>query len=234
LNRGTRVFAFIARQVPGLVVCKDILVVAPTEHILRGFALETTTERDLVYLWRVIMPLYVPVNQVFLNYSDRIHEGKKVFIDRKAYDKAADVVRSIVVEHIPFLQKMRGPREFLQHISWMTGNPLIQFRFHLAITNFLLGNLHQAQEILSAISVELDQPYQRGLESNTPELKKRYDVMRDSARCIHSDPGELRDMVDSWERQSIDTLGLGPSLASYDGGDPLVSEAEGKGKRSGG
>ena len=207
----------VARQVPGLVVCRDILVVAPTEHILRGFTLETTTERDHVYLWRVIMPLYVPVTRVFLNYSDRIPQGEKVFIDRKAYDKAADVVRSIVVEHIPFLQGMRGTQEFLQHISRMIGNPLILFRFHLATTYFLLGSLNQAQEILRAIRVELDQPYQRGLESDSPELKRHNDTMRHAARCIDSDPDEFRNLIDSWEKQSIETLGLGPSLVSRAG-----------------
>jgi hypothetical protein len=217
----------VARQVPGLVVCRDILVVPPTEHILRGFTLETTTERDHVYLWRVIMPLYVPVTRVFLNYSDRIPQGEKVFIDRKAYDKAADVVRSIVVEYIPGLHKMRGPHEFLQHISWMFGNSSILFRFHLAITYFLLGDLEQARNILRAIRLQLDQPYERGLESGSPELKQQNDSMRHAAQCIDRDPDVFAELIGSWERQSIDTLGLGPSLASMMAAIRPVSNSEG-------
>ena len=37
-----KVFELIARGFPALVCCKDMLVLAPTEGILRGFVLEMT------------------------------------------------------------------------------------------------------------------------------------------------------------------------------------------------
>jgi hypothetical protein len=82
MSRSTRIFRLIARDLPGVVLCKDMLVVVPTERILRGFLLETTTERDRVYLWKVVTPLYRPMRHVILDYSDRIPEtGDDVYID---------------------------------------------------------------------------------------------------------------------------------------------------------
>jgi hypothetical protein len=39
----------------GTQLCKDVLVVLPTEHILRGFVFERTLVKEMYYLWRVIM-----------------------------------------------------------------------------------------------------------------------------------------------------------------------------------
>lgn len=41
----------------GTRLCKDVLVVLPTEHLLRGFVFERTLVKEMYYLWRVIMPL---------------------------------------------------------------------------------------------------------------------------------------------------------------------------------
>ena len=33
-------------------LCGDVLVVLPTEHLLRGFVFERTLEKEIYYLWR--------------------------------------------------------------------------------------------------------------------------------------------------------------------------------------
>jgi hypothetical protein len=62
----------IQRRLKGTQLCKDVLVVLPTEHILRGFLFERTLSKDMYYLWRAITPLYKPANPVFLTYSKRL------------------------------------------------------------------------------------------------------------------------------------------------------------------
>jgi hypothetical protein len=169
----------------------------------------------MVYLWRVVMPLHRPMKYVVLDYSNRLSHGEKVFINRQAYAESAERVRSIIVEHIPFLQALQSPAEFLQHISWMRGNPSIPFRADLALTYFRLGELQQARELLRAVNRELDEPYRLQQEVGHPELKQKFDELRQMARCIEEDPDQLAALIDTWEKQNIETFGLGPSLISH-------------------
>ena len=46
MSRSKRIFGLIKKELPGVELCKDMLVVLPTEHILRGFLLEATIEKD--------------------------------------------------------------------------------------------------------------------------------------------------------------------------------------------
>jgi hypothetical protein len=63
-----------------------MFVVLPTEHILRGFLIEATIEKDRIYFWRVATPLHRPMRSVFLDYSTRIPEGGlDIYVHRDAY-----------------------------------------------------------------------------------------------------------------------------------------------------
>ncbi len=85
MSRSKRIFGLIKKELPGVELCKDMLVVLPTEHVLRGFLIETTTERDRIYLWRVVTPLHRPMRSVLLDYSTRIPEGgPDVYVRRDA------------------------------------------------------------------------------------------------------------------------------------------------------
>ncbi len=72
VSRSKRIFGLIKKELPDVELCKDMLVVLPTEHILRGFLIEATIEKGRIYLWRVVTPLHRPMRHVILNYSDRI------------------------------------------------------------------------------------------------------------------------------------------------------------------
>jgi hypothetical protein len=37
MNRSKRLFKLIQKKLAGLMLCKDMLVVPPTEHIVKGF-----------------------------------------------------------------------------------------------------------------------------------------------------------------------------------------------------
>src|SRR6266446_3414832 len=122
MSRSKTIFGVIAQDLPGVVLCKDMLVVVPTERILRGFLLETTTERDRVFLWKVVAPLYRPMTGVILTYGDRIPEtGEDVYVERNARVKSAAAIRAIITNerHVEYLQTIRHPQDFLRHASWI-------------------------------------------------------------------------------------------------------------------
>jgi len=66
----------IQPRLKGTRLCKDVLVVLPTEHLLRGFLFERTPYKEMHYLWRVITPLYHPANHIYLDYSKRLSKGE--------------------------------------------------------------------------------------------------------------------------------------------------------------
>ena len=126
----------IQRRLKGTQLCKDVLVVLPTEHILRGFLFERTLSKDMYYLWRVITPLYKPANPVFLTYSKRLSKSRYFPLTREALDETADHIASIMSPgHLSYLRRVRGPKEFLKHVGWMAGNTMLNFRVDLDQAN---------------------------------------------------------------------------------------------------
>ncbi len=206
MNRSERIFGHIEKSMAGVVLCKDMLVVVPTRHVLRGFLLETTSERDMVYLWRVVMPLYRSTTTVFLDYSDRIPSGQKVHVARNALLESADTVRHIIAEHLEFLQNIQIPEEFLRHVSDWIGNSSINFRFDLALTYYLIGEVRQSMKILEQLDVEVDR-LERKMRMPIDQMIQR------AAQVAAADPAGLSSLLDHWEKTNIETLGLQELLA---------------------
>jgi hypothetical protein len=204
MSRSKRIFRLIRDALPGLELCNDMLVVSPTEHIIRGFLIETTTEKGRVYLWRVVTPLYRPMNSVFLDYSDRIPPNEDVYIDSSAYQSSAARIQAVVVESLEYLRSVRTPRDFMQHVHRMIGNRSINFRFDLALTYYLIGNVRQCRDILRAIDVEVDQL--------DPKSRMPVDqAIKRAASEIQSNPASFQHLLEEWEAANIDRLGLRPS-----------------------
>ena len=106
MSRSKRLFRWIQKNLPGLVLCKDMLVVPPTEHIVRGFVLEATSQKERVYLWKVVTPLLRPIGSVILNYSDRISgTEKELYIKKDAFEQSAENIRNIISKHIRLFAK---------------------------------------------------------------------------------------------------------------------------------
>jgi hypothetical protein len=200
---------------PGLVLCKDMLVVPPIEHVVRGFLIENTTEKGRIYLWRVVAPLYRPMKSVFLDYSHRIPEtGEDVYVDSRDYQLSAARICSIIVENLENVRNIRTPQDFLRHVAWMIGNRSINFRFDLALTYYLVGDVHRCREILRSLDVEVDQLDYKILLPVDQAIKR-------AAREIESDSASFKRLLDEWESSNVDRLGLLPSRAGS-GTSPVV------------
>lgn len=105
----------VQSNLKGTGLCKDGLVVLPTEHLLRGFVFERTLEKEMYYLWRVIMPLYRPANTIILNYSKRISKGEKFHLSRPPLNRTAEHIAAVMSPgHLGYLRKIRGPEGLLE------------------------------------------------------------------------------------------------------------------------
>jgi len=189
----------IQRRLKGTQLCKDVLVVLPTEHILRGFAFERTLSKDMYYLWRVITPLYMPANLLFLDYSDRISKGY-LRLTREGLNETAERIASIMSPgHLSYLRRVRGPKEFLKHVGWMAGNTMLNFRVDLALTHYLLGNVDQCIKILERLPLEnLAAPIRSNIVPFFTELR--------------TSPADAACRLQAWERENVERLGLGETV----------------------
>jgi hypothetical protein len=188
----------IQRRLKGTQLCKDVLVVLPTEHILRGFAFERTLSKDMYYLWRVITPLYMPANLLFLDYSKRISKGGYLRLTREGLEKTAERIASIMSPgHLSYLRRVRGPEEFLKHVGWMAGNTMLNFRVDLALTHYLLGNVDQCIKILPL--EDLPPPFRVHIVPFFAELRTR--------------PAAAAARLQAWERGNVERLGLAETMS---------------------
>jgi hypothetical protein len=207
MSRGKRIFRSIAKRLPGTVLCKDVLVVRPTEHFVRGFTIETTSERDHVYLWRLITPLSRPIRTLILDYSERIPERQKIRLDREDYEKSADDILAIIAgPHLDYLQKIRRPQDFLRHTSWIVDESPPLYRLDHALTHSLIGNLSQATDMLRSIDREVDRWDAARREYIQPLVKQLL-------RQIDDDPAGLAALLNKWEDENVERHGLQPSRA---------------------
>jgi hypothetical protein len=190
----------IQRRLKGTQLCKDVLVVLPTEHILRGFAFERTLSKDMYYLWRVITPLYKPANPVFLTYSKRLSKSRYFRLTRETVDETAEHIASIMSPgHLGYLRRVRGPKEFLKHVGWMGGNT--NFKVDLALTHYLLGNVDQCIKILERLPLEeLAAPIRSHIVPFFTELRTR--------------PAAAASRLQAWERENVERLGLTETVSS--------------------
>jgi hypothetical protein len=202
----------IQRRLKGTQLCKDVLVVIPTEHILRGFLFDRTLSKDMYYLWRVITPLYMPANPIFLDYSKRMSKGRYFRLTRETLDETAEHVASIMSPgHLSYLRRVRGPKEFLKHVGWMAGNTGLNFRVDLALTHYLLGNVDQCIKILERLPLEdLPLPFRVHIVPFFAELR--------------TSPAAAAARLQAWERENVERLGLAETMIGEGAGKIRTAE----------
>ena len=185
-----------------------MLVVIPTEHILRGFLIENTSEKGRIYLWKVVTPLYRRMSSVFLDYSTRIPEsGREIYVNDTKLQESVATLRKIIAEHIESLEGIRTPEDFLRHVGRMIGNTTINFRFDLALTYYLTGDLRQCMELIRAVKIDVDK-----LERNF--RMPIDDLVIQAARQIESDASSFGRLLEYWENDNVVRLRLQPSRSN--------------------
>jgi hypothetical protein len=209
VSRSKRIFGLIKKELLNVELCKDMLVVLPTEHILRGFLIEATIEKGRIYLWRVVTPLHRPMRHVILNYSDRIfpETGGDIYVHEDTFDASVDLIRSLIIIHMNYLQRIRRPEDFLGHVEWMRGNDSDHFLMDIALTFFRVGRADECGDILRKLARELDQKERTDFNRLRPMTLFDEDI-RQAARAAEEGPEQLASLLDQWEKMNVETLGL--------------------------
>lgn len=198
-----KVLRYVQRSLGGTRLCKDLLVVAPTEHILRGFGFERTTEKGMYYLWQVVMPLYIPASMLILDYSDRLSSGEKLLLTKEGLEESADRITKIILDgHLTYLRDLRQPKDFLTHIARMIGNTTAVFRLDLALTHYMLGNVPECARILEELAPDRER------------LGPRSSVVTDLLGDLRTDPAGAARRIEAWERANVESLGLADTIVS--------------------
>jgi len=200
----------VQKSLPQLHLCKNKLVLPPTGHIVRGYMLERTPYKGSFYLWRLVIPLY----RVTLNYSTRIANGDYVHLSKESGEESGGVVTSIISDDLPSLEKMRGPEDFLDHISCMIGNDRPNFLFDLAVTYFLVARFDDSLTTLRQIGVAADKTimsFGRGGASYNDAIAKVNQFRRAAdgfAAVVASNPMSALQIVSDWERRNVEEFHL--------------------------
>jgi len=206
MSRSRTFLRYIEPDLPGLVLCRDMLVVRPTAHLVRGFLLERTAEKGRVYLWRVVAPLYRPMTEVILNYSDRIPERGEIWIENSAPQESIDAIREPILKNIKYLRDVESPSDFLRHANWIRGGSPILSRLDRALTLYLVGDHGHGAELLRALKAEAD-----GLDPARAEYIAP--VLEQAVQALGSAEG-LTPLLEQWERQNVQRLDLEKSRLS--------------------
>jgi hypothetical protein len=228
-SRSKRIFGIIAKEMPGFVLCRDMLVIPPTEHILRGFLIEGTSEKGRIYLWGVVCPLHRPLRDPILNYSNQITRDKRdIYVDPKNSDEAAALIGSIISEHVDYPASIRTPKDFLRHsCSGITENSDFFPRYDLALTHCRLGNIRKGSGLLKNLRGWYDLWTQQFQQKYKDEFDDPIDYqMKQVERAIELGRDKVLALLDEWENKNVELLELEPTRV------PLAAPpSSGKNKR---
>jgi len=195
-----------------LRLCKDMLVVPPTEHIIRCFLFERTPYKGLFYFWRVVLPLYTQWPVVTLNYSQRLAKGDYIDLSESKLEQSTQSLVQIISQgELDDLRAIRRPQEFLHRFGGASADegftPMIS-PFDAALTYYLVGNIQFCLDILDDFSSEDLRPGSVDLHLSA----------RDLAREMRIDPSAGERKIQALEKINIERFALSPTMSVHRAG----------------
>jgi hypothetical protein len=189
-----------------LCVCKDMLVVLPTEHIIKCFVFERTPYKGLFYFWRVVLPLYTPFPILTLGYGRRLARGGYIDLGGAEFEQSVAHLAGIISQgELEDLRSIRSPQNFLDRF----GGPAAKegytpgiYAFHAALTYYLVGNMQLCIDILEEFASE----------DIYPGRAKYHLCARDLAREMRLDSLAAARKIRSLEISTIKRFALAPTI----------------------
>lgn len=174
----------------------------PLNRVLRGLCFDGSGfDPGVFFLHAFCMPLYVPTDHIYLSLGDRLrHAGNERWRldDSKLTDKLVEVVQR---EGLPFLETVREPLELVRYCEQMAGSSNPRVIEIIAYSHLFANDLQQAAKVLNHLLSVLDPSI--GWQT---EIHDRAEGLM---ATLESDPGNARQMLENWESETIDNLGLG-------------------------
>lgn len=164
-----RLLKYLDSNLDNVEIIKDLAVLKPTEHIVRGFLLDRSSEKGAYYLYRLVVPLFSPVMpNLSLNYSERLtlNDAKPIVVrlNDEADTFSSEVLGKIKDECSFVLKNLSSPNGF---IAYCKGKDLerINMKLELAIAYCLAGESAVGRRLLEDIlSAQMpNNPYFHGV-----------------------------------------------------------------------
>lgn len=171
MTKPAKVLHLLAKANEDLAVHKDLLWMAPVDHLLRGFVFERTGDKGQYFFWRVVMPLYRERPILALNYSERIGSGTYRFNvgDQTAEDVAAEIQSAMEKsDSLATLRAVNAPRDFLRSLKYVTASVALDCRtaMDVAFSYWLEGDRRMCGQILRSANAEpISYQYEAALSS---------------------------------------------------------------------
>jgi hypothetical protein len=179
------------KLVPELPARRGVLIVPPTEHLLRCFVLETNVgKKGKAYFWRVVMPLYRPRRFLLLNYGERILGGELLDLAETELDRSLRrMLEAISQGERNYLSSFRGPREFLEKIDWDRLPQSPNYRLDRALSHYLSGDASACLGILEEVASAKVRPIWNELVQLAAEIVQE----------MKTTPSALDKRIQAWE-----------------------------------
>jgi hypothetical protein len=199
----------LQKSISDLCVCKDMLVVPPTDHIIRCFQFERTPYKGLFYFWRVVLPLYAQWPVVTLGYSKRLAKGDYIDLSEPELEQSIERLVQIILQgELDDLRALRHPKEFLDRFGGGSINegytPMI-YPFDAALTYYLVGNIPLCLDALDDFACE-------DLHEGMVDVHLS---ARDLARDIRIDPSAGDKKIQALEKINTERFALGPTMSDH-------------------
>jgi hypothetical protein len=192
-----------------LRLCKDMLVVPPTGHIIRCFVFERTPYKGLFYFWRVVLPLYTQYPVITLSHGRRLAKGGYIDLSESRFEQSVQGLVQILSQgEVDDLRAIRSPQDFLVRFGGAAVDrgytPRIS-AINAALTYYLVGNIPFCLDILDDFAAQ-------DLSRGTVNLQLS---ARDLAREIRVDPSAGERKIRALEEINIERFALRPTLAAH-------------------
>jgi hypothetical protein len=179
---------------------QDLLLMRPTEHIVRGFIFERSSAKDHFYLLRLISPLFSPVTpNLSLNYSDRISlDGRTVAHLHVQGEKCGELEKILQVldfKQVPVLRSVTGPEGFIRYCSELTISR-VNMKLELAIAHCLVEDTSAGKALMTEVFSET-----RGEEHPFfVEVREQTQRVFDALEAGHH---EFHSLIREFENQNV-------------------------------
>ena len=147
----------IARNMRSVEISKGMIILKPTDHIVRGFLLEGSAYKGVFYAWAMVVPLFGIMQNVSLNYSRRIifgqNRSEKIETDEQRKLETALFLTQLFEKHyIDDLSEIRTPHDFV--IKFPIGDMFIRpnMAFEYAVALCLEGDTVRGKSMLESIA----------------------------------------------------------------------------------
>lgn len=166
INPRKKILAAVAAGEKNLELLKDVVLIKPTEHIVRGLFLERTSIPNRFYAWSLIVPLFGLLENLSLNYSTRISwdQGRKqqIIIEGDNVEEAAHALARIFAEkYIPELQTIVTAADFAKRFSRGGESDYLNIRFEMALAHCISDEFEEGRSILDSILQSAHKPSNR-------------------------------------------------------------------------